>query len=233
VHPCAVPLRHPPRGLIPIPSFQQGVSKWVGKHWERRHPPAGASAARKEKVHLVIWRQACLPFRGGRTTPHLASRGFLLRVGMSGGRVWGAEVDREEFSGYEGGTALRSLYGEGPEGGYRVKGGVIRRLRSAMEIDEVSKGESRGRSWLSRGRDAMHQMRRGDRCFYSGHGDEYGLERWGNISLALAELRLRAEGYIISRRTVRLPYRPPRGEAGVYFYLRAGEQGPAGKKCAS
>jgi hypothetical protein len=53
---------------------------------------------------------------------------------MSGGGVSGAEVDREELSGYEGGTALRSLYGEGSEGGYRVKGGVIRRLRSAMEI---------------------------------------------------------------------------------------------------
>jgi len=54
-----------------------------------------------------------------------------------------------------------------------------------MEIDEVSKGESRGRSWLSRGRDAMHQMREGTGAFIAAMGIN---ERWGNVSLAPPEL---------------------------------------------
>jgi hypothetical protein len=50
-----------------------------------------------------------------------------------------------------------------------------------MEIDEVSEGESRGRSWLSRGRDAMHQMREGTGAFIAAMGMNMGL-RDGVIS---------------------------------------------------
>jgi hypothetical protein len=134
---------------------------------------------------------------------------------MGGGRVSGAEVDRRRVLGIGRGTALRSLYGEGSEGGYRVKGGVIRRLRSVMEIGGVSEGGGRRRSWLSWWRDAMHQMREGIGAFYSGHGDEYGLERWGNISLALAELRLRAEICYIMPHSARSI--PPPGRGGFIF----------------
>ena len=42
IHPCAVPLRRPPRDLIP--NFQQRVSEWEKGHWEWRQPPAGAGA---------------------------------------------------------------------------------------------------------------------------------------------------------------------------------------------
>jgi hypothetical protein len=60
-----------------------------------------------------------------------------------------------------------------------------------MEIDEVSKGESRGRSWLSLRRDAMpHHMREGIDDFIGDVGMNMGL-RDGVISeLRGAWLRL-------------------------------------------
>jgi hypothetical protein len=68
-----------------------------------------------------------------------------------------------------------------PKGGYRAKGGVMRRLRSAMEIGGVSEGGSRRRSWLSWWRDAMHQMREGIDDFIGDVGMNMGL-RDGVIS---------------------------------------------------
>ncbi len=62
-----------------------------------------------------------------------------------------------------------------------MKRGVTRRLRSAMEIGGVSEGESRGRSWLSRRRDAMHHMREGIDDFIGDVGMNVGL-RDGVIS---------------------------------------------------
>jgi hypothetical protein len=40
---------------------------------------------------------------------------FLLRDGMSGERILGAEVNKGELCGFEAGIAPRSLYGEGSE----------------------------------------------------------------------------------------------------------------------
>jgi hypothetical protein len=70
----------------------------------------------------------------------------------------------------------------------------------------------------------MHQMREGIGAFIAAMGIN---ERWGNVSLAPPELRLRAEVYYITPHSAR--FIPP-SRRGVYFYLRAGEWGPAGKK---
>jgi hypothetical protein len=62
--------------------------------------PQRGLAPSEKKVHPGKFgsKRACLSGADA-APPHLASRGFLLRVGMSGGRVSGGEVDREEFAG--------------------------------------------------------------------------------------------------------------------------------------
>jgi hypothetical protein len=62
-----------------------------------------------------------------------------------------------------------------PKGGYRGKGWVIRRFAFCdgdrlRQIGGVSEKESRRRSWLSRRRDAMHQMREGIGAFIAAMG---------------------------------------------------------------
>jgi hypothetical protein len=60
-------------------------------------------------------------------------------------------------------------------------------------------------------------MREGIGAFYGGHGDEYGLERRGNISLAPAELRLRAEVYYITPHSARSIPPSERGGRGLFL----------------